>query len=47
MTLEEIEKRIYETYQFFSTVAPGVTPQESGELGALWALFDREVENEE
>lgn len=46
MTLDEIENRISEIYHFFSVTAPGVRPQETGELGALWALFDREVGNE-
>lgn len=44
LTLDEIEQRIYEQYQFFAQVAPGVTPQETGELGTLWRLFDGMVE---
>ena len=44
LTLEEIENRISEIYAFFSQVAPGVTPRSDvGELGVLWALFDRMV----
>lgn len=39
-TLEEVEQKIHDTYQFFATVAPGVQPREEGELGVLWALFD-------
>lgn len=39
-TLEEIEQEIYDTYRYFAENAPGVTPQETGSLGALWALFD-------
>ena len=40
LTLEEIEQRIYETYHMFAREAPGVAPQETGELGTLWRLFD-------
>ena len=40
LTLEEIEQRIAGIYRFFHQVAPGVTPQETGELGTLWRLFD-------
>lgn len=40
LTLEEIEQRIYDQYQFFAQVAPSVTPRETGELGTLWRLFD-------
>lgn len=43
LTLEEIENRIRDIYEFFTVTAPGVRPQETGELGALWALFDRMV----
>lgn len=43
LTLEEIENRIRDIYEFFHQVQPDVTPQETGELGALWALFDRMV----
>lgn len=47
MTLEYIENRIYEIYAFFHLVAPEVTPNpESGELGALWHMFDRLVEQQ-
>lgn len=44
LTLDEIEFRIYETYQYFAREAPGVTAQEEGDLGLLWSLFDREME---
>jgi hypothetical protein len=47
MTLEDIENRIREVYLFFHQVAPEVYPQEQGELGALWALFDYEVAKEQ
>ena len=43
LTLEEVEKAIEQHYLFFHQVQPGVQPQETGELGALWALFDRMV----
>lgn len=46
MTLNEVEERISEIYKWYSIVAPGVSPQETGELGALWAMFDRMVEGE-
>lgn len=44
LTLEEIEDRISEIYHWFAREAPGVTPQEDGELGNLWKLFDDEVD---
>lgn len=46
MTLEEIENRIKELYLFFHQVSPSVWPQETGELGALWALADAEYAKE-
>lgn len=44
MTLEDVETAIYEQYRWFSVVAPGVQPQETGRLGELWAMFDELVE---
>lgn len=46
MTLEEIETRIKEIYLFFYQVNPLIYPQETGELGALWALADAEYAKE-
>lgn len=43
LTLEEIENHIRDIYHWMAQEAPGVQPQETGELGALWALFDRMV----
>ena len=43
LTLDEIEDRISGFYHWMAREAPGVQPQETGELGALWALFDRMV----
>lgn len=40
MTLDEVELRIFEHYQFFAKEAPGVKVQEVGDLAALWALAD-------
>lgn len=39
-TLPELEQEIYDTYRWFHDQNPFVKPQESGNLGALWALFD-------
>lgn len=44
MSLAEVETSIYEHYRWFSVVAPGVQPQETGRLGQLWAMFDEMVE---
>lgn len=46
-TLNEIETAIYEHYRFFAVTAPGVVVQETGDLAAWWALFDREITKEE
>ena len=43
MTLDEVEFRIFEIYQFFHRESPGTVVQEAGELAALWAIFDRAV----
>lgn len=46
-TLAEVEQEIYDTYHWFHENA-GVTvyPREEGQLGALWALFDLLIEEE-
>lgn len=41
MTIDEIEAEIQSIYHWFTTEAPGVTPQEEGHLATLWALADR------
>lgn len=43
-TLAQVEQEIYQQYRFFYENAPGVYPQESGQLGALWSLHDLLVE---
>lgn len=43
MKLQDVENAIQEMYQFFSLVAPGTTPAETGRLGELWAMFDEMV----
>lgn len=47
-TLEEVEQEIHDTYRWFHENA-GVTvyPREEGQLGALWALFDLLIEEED
>lgn len=45
MTLDEVEQALYDTYQFFHQVQPDVRPQETGQLGQLWAMFDEMVES--
>lgn len=45
-TLAEVEQDIHDTYQWFHKEAPGVTPREEGNLGALWALHDLLIEEE-
>lgn len=40
MTLEEVEQRIYDFYQWYAREAPGVKPKEHGLLGILWSKFD-------
>lgn len=43
-TLDEIHDEIAEHYRFFAKERPGVWPQETGRLGALWRLHDILVE---
>jgi hypothetical protein len=44
-TLAEVEQEIYDTYQWFhKNAGVNVYPQESGQLGALWSLFDLLIE---
>lgn len=45
-TLAEVESEIQQTYFWFAKNAPGVWPREEGQLGALWALFDILIEEE-
>lgn len=45
-TLAEVEQEIYSQYRFFHEKAPDAYPQETGQLGALWALFDLLIEEE-
>ena len=45
-TLEEVEQDIYHHYQWWHEQNPGVVPQETGQLGALWGLFDLLIEEE-
>lgn len=45
-TLEEVEQEIYSQYRFFHEQAPHAYPQETGQLGALWALHGILVEEE-
>lgn len=45
-TLEEVENEIRSTYEWFHRENPLVKPQETGQLGALWALFDILIEEE-
>ena len=40
MTLDEVHEDIAAIYKWWAVKAPGVTPRESNELGALWALAD-------
>lgn len=46
MTLEEVEKELWDYYQFFSQVAPGVTPVETGRLAELWGMFEEYVDED-
>lgn len=46
MTLDEVEQRIHDTYRFFHQVDPTIRPQETGQLGQLWAMFDELVQEE-
>lgn len=45
-TLAQVEQEIYQQYRFFHENAPHAYPQETGQLGALWALFDIMIEEE-
>lgn len=45
-TLDEIHEEIAEIYHWFAQASPGVRPQETGRLGALWSLHDLMVEEE-
>lgn len=38
--LAEVERNIYEYYQWFHHTAPGVIPKEEGNLAQLWRMFD-------
>lgn len=40
MNLEQVEKEIYETYQWFHREAPHVRPAEAGRLALLWRAFE-------
>ena len=40
LTLDEVHNDIAAIYRWWAVKAPGVTPVEAGELGALWALAD-------
>lgn len=44
--LDEVHDEIANIYKFFAVAAPGVTPQEEGTLGSLWALADHLHEEE-
>lgn len=44
-TLDSVHEDIRTIYQWWAEQAPGVTPIEENELGALWALVDRQVED--
>lgn len=46
-TLAEVETEIWSLYQWFHKENPLVRPQETGQLGALWSLFDLLVEEEQ
>lgn len=46
-TLPELEKDIHDTYKWFHRENPFVKPQETGNLGALWALFDIMIAEEQ
>lgn len=45
-SLAEVEQEISDHYHWFAKNAPGVWPREEGQLGALWALFDILIEEE-
>lgn len=41
LTLEEVDQRIFDLYQFFHQADPTVKPNpEAGELGLLWRIHD-------
>jgi len=40
MDLAQVEKEIYDTYQWFAREAPGVVVQEQGHLARLWSVAD-------
>lgn len=46
MNLEQIEAKIHQYYRHFAEIAPGVVVQETGDIAALWALFDRATRNQ-
>lgn len=45
-TLDEAHEQISAIYKWFAQQAPGVTPQETGELRSLWAIADQLHEEE-
>lgn len=40
-SIEKTEQEINAIYKWWAIQAPGVTPQETGHLAALWSEFDR------
>lgn len=40
-SLDEVHDEIQSIYYWWAIHAPGVTPQEENELGALWAIADQ------
>lgn len=38
--LETAHQKIYDQYQWFAQVAPGVTPREEGSLARWWSEVD-------
>lgn len=44
LTIDEVAQRISDTYRWWAITAPGVYPQETGDLEALWAIYDAHVE---
>lgn len=45
--LSEVERRIYNTYQWFAKESPLTVVQETGQLAQLWAIADRAYSEEE
>lgn len=43
MTLEQIEKAIYDEYRRFHEYDPAIRPKEAGWLGQLWRAWDHAV----